>query len=126
MSIRPIPELPNEALAQLHEELRSFETDAVLSAWQEAVLDLDLWERAKSDPRAFFQARGIDVSRGFEIVFEDRPVPPGPDNPPEIDWKRWGIVGWRCIRYCSAASDDIQPHIMRCEDICLPLFARRF
>jgi hypothetical protein len=106
------------------EKVRLFASDAVLSAFNEAAHDDDLWERASRDPRQFLLDRNIDVPEELAFAFGDEPIdPPSPDFP--LIFGRWEITGWRTVWICGHADLDDRPGPRTCEQITLPIFARR-
>lgn len=127
MDRKPMPRFSTKSTAASKARLRQVSREDILAVLERTAGDRKLWENAKKNPRAFLRRRGITIPEGVEVSFEDRkPIPPGPDNPPAIDFKRLGIIGWRCIKWCHYPTHNgIVTGPMVCEDICLPLFKRR-
>ena len=107
---QPIPDLPKERGGLLPD-------NKITNLLQETVKDKNLWKQAKKNPVQYLRERGIDVAEGTSIYLLDKPIPPVP--PPPDHW--FGIIGWRVIKYCKPDEDS---HVMRCEDINVPIIKR--
>lgn len=109
MSDQSTPQFSSAWIRRSLEEVSRFATEEMLAAFQDAALDDERWEAAKSDPRKFLLDKGLPVPETIDSVFEDQAPSEG------------AAPVRRCLKICrrEPPPDPGVPPIVWCYEICL-------